>query len=76
VRVALAGAETEEGEDFTVDHASGIVIFAVAPGEGVAVTAGYEFDVPVRFDTDFLDIGFGAFEAGSVPDIPVIEIRI
>lgn len=76
VRVALGGAEMEEGEDFTADHATGIVTFAVAPGEGVAVTAGYEFDVPVRFDTDFLDIGFGAFEAGSVPDIPVVEIRI
>jgi uncharacterized protein (TIGR02217 family) len=76
VRIATGGAAMEEGEDFALDHAAGMVTFAVAPGEGVAVTAGFEFDVPVRFDTDFLDIGLGAFEAGSVPDIPVIEIRI
>lgn len=76
VRVSVAGAEKEEDTDFTVDHASGVVTFAVAPGAGESVTAGYEFDVPVRFDTDFLDINLAAFEAGSVPDIPVIEIRL
>ncbi|WP_421863749.1 phage distal tail protein, Rcc01695 family [Parvibaculum sp.] len=76
LRIALGGAAMEEGEDFTADYATGIVSFAVAPGEGVAVTAGYEFDVPVRFDTDFLDISLAAFEAGSVPDVPVIEIRV
>ncbi|MEP0708176.1 MAG: DUF2460 domain-containing protein [Parvibaculum sp.] len=76
VRVSVAGAEQEEGVDFAVDHASGVVTFAVAPAAGESVTAGYEFDVPVRFDTDFLDINLAAFEAGSVPDIPVIEIRL
>ena len=76
LRVALDGAERYEGEDFTLDAATGLVSFAAAPGAGVAVTAGFEFDVPVRFDTDFLDINLAAFEAGSVPDIPVVEIRI
>ncbi|MEQ9528911.1 MAG: DUF2460 domain-containing protein [Parvibaculaceae bacterium] len=76
VRVSVAGTEQAEYADFTVDHASGVVTFAVAPGAGESVTAGYEFDVPVRFDTDFLDINLAAFEAGSVPDIPVVEIRV
>lgn len=75
LRVAVAGEAMEEGTDFSADHATGILTFAVAPGEGAAVTAGFEFDVPVRFDTDFLDINLAAFEAGSVPDIPVVEIR-
>ena len=47
-----------------------------APGNGVKVTAGFEFDVPVRFDTDFLDIDYSNFEAGSIPDIPIIEVRL
>ncbi|GMV62604.1 MAG: hypothetical protein AMXMBFR74_17720 [Parvibaculum sp.] len=76
LRVAVAGEAMEEGADFSADHATGVVTFAVAPGEGAAVTAGFEFDVPVRFDTDFLDINLAAFEAGSVPDIPVVEIRL
>ena len=76
LRAALDGTEKEEGEDFTLDAATGLVTFAAAPGAGVAVTAGFEFDVPVRFDTDFLDVNLAAFEAGSVPDIPVVEIRV
>ena len=76
LRVAVAGEAMEEGTDFSADHATGMVTFAVAPAEGAAVSAGFEFDVPVRFDTDFLDINLAAFEAGSVPDIPVLEIRL
>jgi len=76
LRIAVAGEAMEEGTDFSTDHTTGIVTFAVAPAEGASVTAGFEFDVPVRFDTDFLDINLAAFEAGSVPDIPVVEIRL
>lgn len=76
LQLAVAGKAMEEGTDFSADHATGIVTFAAAPAEGAAVTAGFEFDVPVRFDTDFLDINLAAFEAGSVPDIPVVEIRL
>lgn len=52
VRVALLGSELLTG--WTVDHASGLVTFAVPPANGVAVRAGFQFDVPVRFDTDSL----------------------
>lgn len=76
IRVAVAGAPLEGGVGYSADPATGLVTFTSPPAPGAAVTAGFEFDVPVRFDTDFLDINLAAFEAGSVPDIPVIEIRI
>jgi uncharacterized protein (TIGR02217 family) len=42
---------------------------------GAAVTAGFQFDVPVRFDTDYLEIDHAAFAAGAIPKIPLVEIR-
>ena len=60
----------------SVNATTGVVTFAVAPAAGVAVTAGFEFDVPVRFDTDALVVKLESFRAGAVPEIPVLEIRI
>lgn len=61
----------------TVDTAAGTVTFAPAdtPAAGAAVTAGFLFDVPVRFDTDRLAIDLSAFQAGEIPSIPLTEIR-
>lgn len=73
VLVALDGIAQASG--WSVDPATGIVTFTVAPAAGVAVTAGFEFDVPVRFDSDFLEINLAAFEAGDIPDIPLVEVR-
>lgn len=64
-----------EGVDWTLDCTSGVVSFDVAPDEGVIVTAGYEFDVPVRFNTDSIQTSLASFQAGEVPSIPVIEVR-
>jgi uncharacterized protein (TIGR02217 family) len=75
VRVAVAGVELAAGA-FAVDAASGRVSLMQAPAAGAAVTAGFEFDVPVRFDTDFLDIDLTAFRAGQIPSIPLVEIRV
>ncbi len=75
LRLAVDGAEVAEGADFSLDASSGIVSFGIAPVSGAVVSAGFEFDVPVRFDTDFLEINLAAFEAGSVPNVPVIEVR-
>ncbi|MDO9458890.1 MAG: DUF2460 domain-containing protein [Alphaproteobacteria bacterium] len=75
VRVALDGVEQSAGL-FTVDSASGIVTFSVAPGAGVSVSAGFTFDVPVRFDADFLEINQAAFNAGQIPNIPLVEVRL
>lgn len=77
VRVAVAGAEKAAGT-FTVDHATGIVTFVSGhiPEVGQAVTAGFEFDVPVRFDTDTLAVNLDSFRHGSIPDIPLVEVRL
>jgi uncharacterized protein (TIGR02217 family) len=75
VRVAIDGVEQVEGSDFTVDASTGVVTFASAPSAGAEVTAGFEFDVPVRFDTDRLDVNLAAFEAGEAPNVPIVEVR-
>ena len=53
-----------------------MVTFNVPPGEGAVVTAGYEFDVPVRFDADRLEMSHASFEAGEIPSVPVVELRV
>ncbi len=61
---------------FTVNTTTGIITFSVAPSIGQTVTAGFAFDVPVRFDTDQLSINLAHFGAGDIPEIPVVEVRI
>lgn len=73
VRVAVNGVETNA---FTLDPATGTVTFAAAPANGAVLTAGFQFDVPVRFDTDHLAINLAGFRAGEIPSIPLIEIRV
>lgn len=62
--------------DLSVDHATGMVTFRAGrvPPAGAAIRAGFEFDVPVRFAIDRIDINVTAFEAGRIPSIPLMEI--
>lgn len=73
VRVAVGGVETTA---FALDLADGSVVLDVAPAAGAPVSAGFEFDVPVRFDADRLEVELAAFEAGSAPSVPLVEIRL
>ena len=73
VRVALNGAEQPSG--WSVDTATGVVTFSTAPGSGVAISVGFAFDVPVRFDTDALDVTLDLERLGSITSIPLLEIR-
>lgn len=73
VRVAVGGVETSA---FALDAATGVVTLTTAPATGAAVTAGFEFDVPVRFDTDALAINLAGFRTGEIPSIPLVEIRV
>ena len=76
VRVAIGGAEKTVDLDWTLSSASGTVSFAVAPALGAVISAGFEFDVPVRFDTDRIQTSIDAFQAGDVPAVPVVELRV
>ena len=73
VRVALDGVEQFEG--FSVDHATGMVTFTAAPPAGVEIRAGFEFDVPVRFGADMIDVTLDIERTGSIASIPLIELR-
>jgi uncharacterized protein (TIGR02217 family) len=63
------------GDDYTVDTATGILTFTRPPDVGAEVRAGFEFDVPVRFDTDLVQVSVASFKAGSLPSVPVLEVR-
>lgn len=76
VRVAVGGVEQSEGVDFGLDLVTGTITLMDVPGAGVPVTAGFEFDVPVRFDTDRIETSVSSFQAGEVPNVPVIEVRV
>lgn len=73
--VIVALAEVEQFSGWSVDHATGVVTFASAPGVGVAVTAGFCFDVPARFDTDQIDVTLDFERTGTITSIPIIELR-
>lgn len=76
VRVAVDGIEILDGVGFTVDAATGILTLTTPVGSSAVVTAGFEFDVPVRFDSDTIEVNLAAFEAGEIPSIPVVEVRL
>lgn len=75
VRIALDGVEQMAGA-FACDLATGRVTFppGAIPPPAAAITAGFAFDVPVRFDIDAIEVDLSAFEAGEIPRIPVVEI--
>ncbi len=76
VRVAVQGDPRIEGVDFEVDTTAGLVTFDEAPGPDAIITAGFEFDVPVRFDADAIQVSVASFRAGEVPNVPVVEVRL
>jgi uncharacterized protein (TIGR02217 family) len=76
VRVGVEQDEYQEGVEYELDITTGLVTFARPPGPDMEVYAGYEFDVPVRFDTDRILASVASFQAGEVPNVPVIEVRI
>jgi uncharacterized protein (TIGR02217 family) len=76
VRLGLGQEELQEDIDFTLDATSGAVTLSHAPEDGIEVVAGFEFDVPVRFDTDRILTSVASFQAGDVPNVPVVEVRV
>lgn len=72
VRVAVDGVEPVGGWQLAD---KGIISFDTPPVPGSRVTAGFLFDVPVRFESDQLDMSSPAHAAGAVPHVPLIEVR-
>ncbi|UWQ92958.1 DUF2460 domain-containing protein [Aliisedimentitalea scapharcae] len=76
VRVGIEQDELRDGVEYEVDATSGLITFDQPPQETMVITAGFEFDVPVRFDTDRIQTSVASFQAGDVPNVPVVEVRV
>ena len=77
VSVAVNGVPKVNGTQFNTDSSTGLVTFTPGniPGANQAVTAGFEFDVPVRFDNDLLQTTLTVERMGEIRSIPLIEVR-
>ncbi|BAQ17992.1 DUF2460 domain-containing protein [Methyloceanibacter caenitepidi] len=77
VSVAVDGV-VQDPETYALGTNTGLVTFlpGAVPPLDAPVTAGFEFDVAVRFDTDRLEIDLSDFDAGSIPQIPIMEVRL
>ena len=73
VQVALN--DVAQGSGWSGDHKTGLISFESPPATGIVITAGFEFDVPVRFDSDALDVTLDIERLGSITTIPLLEIR-
>lgn len=76
--VEVNGVAKTEGTHFTADYTAGLITFLAGnvPASGHAVKAGFEFDVPARFDTDAIEVNLDSFQRGSIPNIPIVEIKL
>jgi uncharacterized protein (TIGR02217 family) len=72
IRIALDGVEVASGWQHM---GLGLIAFDEPPPDGAAVTAGFVFDVPVRFAEDRLEIDRETFAAGAAPSVPLVEVR-
>lgn len=72
VRVAVGGVEV----GFSLEATTGVVTLDAAPAVGAAVSAGFVFDTPVRFDADRIEVTLESFGAGRMAAVPLIEVRV
>lgn len=72
VAIAVDGVEMMSGWQLLDE---GIVRFGAAPGDGAVVTAGYLFDVEVRFAEDSLDLSGFTEGVGEMTSVPLIEVK-
>ena len=67
--------DSTEAENWTVDYTSGVVTFRTPPPAGRGIYCTCEFDVPVRFDTDHMDVNMQEGDNYAWTSIPLIELR-
>ncbi len=70
------GGILQAASSYSVNYSSGVVTFTTAPAAGALVSADFEFDVPVRFDTDRLSAAIDNYGSHSWNDIPIVEVRV
>ena len=73
--IKVNGVVQSSPADYTLDTETGIVTFTSAPTGGHAITASFEFDVPVRFGTDQINVVSETPSIFSWSGIPIVEIR-
>ena len=73
VSVKVNGS-TVSPADYTVSYTAGTITFDTAPTLGHAITAQFEFDIPVRFDIDYLPVNMETALAGSFAGIRIVEV--
>jgi uncharacterized protein (TIGR02217 family) len=73
VLASVSGVELAPAA-FGVDAETGELVLATPPATGAAVRAGFMFDVPVRFESDRLDVSLDAFSAGRVVSVGLLEV--
>jgi uncharacterized protein (TIGR02217 family) len=73
VKVYLDGIEQISG--WSVDTTTGLVTFGTPPALGVEITADFEFDLPVRFDTDHMAVTIESYRLHAWQQIPIVELR-
>lgn len=76
ILIANNGSLQTETTHYSIDYTTGIITYVTAPTSGHSLTWGGEFDVPCRFDIDYLDVSLDDLIATSAGNVPVIEIRV
>ncbi|AGZ78959.1 hypothetical protein U370_03020 [Anaplasma marginale str. Dawn] len=74
VKVSLGEVSQEYERDYSVDYNSGVVTFAVPPAHDAIIHADFEFDVLVRFDTDFLAFALEAHGNYGCHGVSLVEV--
>jgi len=77
VLVAVDGTLKTEGTHYTVDYINGVVTFLAGniPTLGQVITAGFEFRIPVRFDTDYLETALTSYTIHQTATVPIVEVK-
>ncbi|MCP1198127.1 DUF2460 domain-containing protein [Notoacmeibacter sp. MSK16QG-6] len=75
LNAAIDGNPLEETA-FSFDNETGEVVFDAAPANGAQISAGFAFDIAVRFDIEHLATSLTGFRAGEVPSVPLVEVLI
>ncbi|MGN7618500.1 MAG: DUF2460 domain-containing protein [Ehrlichia sp.] len=66
---------TLQTDRFFINFSNGQVQFDVAPDDGIEIYADYEFDIPVRFDSDYLPYSIDNYKQYNCNNIALVEIK-